>query len=114
MTQEQLAVILEEPVFEAKDWSAEIVPNATIADLDELAVAKARIMFKKVHSSNIPSEEIDTWTVEDFLSNSGIMFDGKLTRAAIILLGKPVSVFKLRPAVGYMDFTVRIPKCHRL
>lgn len=47
MTQERLAVILEEPVFEAKDWSAEIVPNATIADLDELAVAKARIMFKR-------------------------------------------------------------------
>ena len=107
MTQERLAVILEEPVFEAKDWSAEIVPNATIADLDELAVAKARIMFKKVHSSNISSEEIDTWTVEDFLSNSGIMTDGKLTRAAIILLGKPVSVLKLRPAVVEVTWTLR-------
>jgi len=107
MTQERLAVILEEPVFEAKDWSAEIVPNATIADLDELAVAKARIMFKKVHSSNIPSEEIDAWTLEDFLSNSGIMIGGKLTRAAIILLGKPVSVFKLRPAVVEVTWTLR-------
>lgn len=74
MTQERLSFILEEPVFEAKDWSAEIVPNATVADLDELAVAKARIMFKKVHSSNIPAEEIDAWTVEDFLSNSGIIY----------------------------------------
>ena len=107
MTQERLAVILEEPVFEAKDWSAEIVPNATIADLDELAVAKARIMFKKVHSSNIPAEEIDAWTIDDFLSNSGIMIDGKLTRAAIILLGKPVSAFKLRPAVVEVTWTLR-------
>lgn len=107
MTPERLAAILEEPVFAAKDWSAEIAPNATIADLDELAVAKARIMFKKVHSSNIPAEEIDAWTVEDFLSNSGIMVDGKLTRAAIILLGKPVSAFKLRPAVVEVTWTLR-------
>ncbi len=107
MTKERLAVILEEPVFEAKDWSAAIVPNATIADLDELAVAKARIMFKKVHSSNIPTEEIDAWTIDDFLSNSGIMIDGKLTRAAIILLGKPVSAFKLRPAVAEVTWTLR-------
>lgn len=107
MTQERLAVILDEPVYEANDWSAEIVPNATIDDLDELAVAKARIMFKKVHASNIPAAEVDAWTTEDFLSNSGIMSEGKLTRAAIILLGKPVSVFKLRPAVVEVTWTLR-------
>jgi len=107
MTQERLAAILEEPVFEAKDWSAEIVPNAVLTDLDELAVAKARVMFKKVHASKIPAEKIDAWTVEELLSNSGIMIDGKLTRAAIILLGKPVSVFKLRPAVVEVTWTLR-------
>lgn len=107
MTPERLAEILEEPVFEAKDWSAEIVPNAVLTDLDELAVAKARVMFKKVHASKIPAEEIDAWTVEELLSNSGIMIDGKLTRAAIILLGKPVSVFKLRPAVVEVTWTLR-------
>lgn len=107
MTQERLDAILEEPIFEAKDWSAEIVPNATLADLDELAIAKARVMFKKVHASKIPSEEIDAWSVEELLCNSGIMIDGKLTRAAIILLGKPVSVFKLRPAVAEVTWTLR-------
>lgn len=107
MTQERLAVILDEPVYEANDWSAEIVPNATIDDLDELAVAKARIMFKKVHASNIPAAEVDAWSTEDLLSNSGIMSEGKLTRAAIILLGKPVSVFKLRPAVVEVTWTLR-------
>lgn len=107
MTQERLAAILEEPIFEAKDWSAEIVPNATLTDLDELAVAKARVMFKKVHASKIPAEEIDAWSVEELLCNSGIMIDGKLTRAAIILLGKPVSVFKLRPAVVEVTWTLR-------
>lgn len=107
VTQERLAAILEEPIFEAKDWSAETVPNATLSDLDELAVAKARVMFKKVHASKISAEEIDAWSTEELLSNSGIMLDGKLTRAAIILLGKPVSVFKLRPAVVEVTWTLR-------
>ena len=107
MTQERLAVILDEPVYEANDWSAEIVPNATIDDLDELAVAKARIMFKKVHASNIPAAEVDAWSTEALLSNRGIMSEGKLTRSAIILLGKPVSVFKLRPAVVEVTWTLR-------
>ena len=82
MTQERLAVILEEPIFENKDWSAEIVHNAKLSDLDELAIAKARVMFKKVHASKISSEEIDTWSVEELLCNSGIMIDGKLTSDA--------------------------------
>ena len=50
------------------------------------------MMYKKVHSK-IPANEIDGWSVEELLSNSGIMIDGKLTRAAIILLGKPTAVF---------------------
>ena len=107
MTQERLSAILEEPIFDAMDWSAEIVPNATLADLDELAIAKARVMFKKVHASKIPSEEVDTWSIEELLCNSGVMIDGKLTRAAMILLGKPMSVFKLRPAVAEVTWTLR-------
>jgi ATP-dependent DNA helicase RecG len=107
MTQDRLAAILEEPIFEAKDWSAEIVPNASLNDLDELAIAKARVMFKKVHASNIPAEEVNGWSDEELLSHSGVMRDGKLTRAAIILLGKPISVFKLRPAVAEVTWTLR-------
>ena len=47
LTQERMSVILEEPIYAAKDWSAEIVPDATIDDLDEVAIAKTRMMFKK-------------------------------------------------------------------
>ncbi len=80
------------------DWSAELVPNASVDDLDELAVATARIMYKKVHSSTIPASEVDEWTVEDFLSHSEMMRDGKLTRAAILLLGKSIALQKIHPA----------------
>ncbi|MGM9814925.1 MAG: RNA-binding domain-containing protein [Candidatus Aphodosoma sp.] len=109
LTLERLNAILDEPLFTSSDWSAEIVPNATIDDLDEVAIAKARVMFKKVHS-RIPVEEVNAWSVEEFLSNAGVMIDGGITRAAIILLGKPVSVFKLRPAVVRVTWSLRDEK----
>lgn len=93
----------------APDWSAEIIPNATIDDLDEVAIAKARKMFKKVHS-RIPAEEVNRWSDEEFLSKCELMADGKLTRAAIILLGKMFSDSKLRPAVAEVTWTLRDEK----
>ena len=109
LTPERLIAILDEPLFTGSDWSAEIVPNATIDDLDEVAIAKARVMFKKVHS-RIPAEEVNAWSVPEFLSNAGVMIDGGITRAAIILLGKSVSVFKLRPAVVRVTWSLRDEK----
>ena len=109
LTPERLNAILDEPLFTGSDWSAEIVPNATIDDLDEVAIAKARVMFKKVHS-RIPAEEVNAWSVPEFLSNAGVMIDGGITRAAIILLGKAVSVFKLRPAVVRVTWSLRNEK----
>ena len=109
LTLERLNAILDEPLFTGSDWSAEIVPNATIDDLDEVAIAKARVMFKKVHS-RIPAEEVNAWSIPEFLSNAGVMIDGGITRAAIILLGKPVSVFKLRPAIVRVTWSLRDEK----
>lgn len=79
------------------DWSAGLVEAASVADLDELALATARIMYKKVHSSSIPASEVDGWTTEEFLSHSEMMRDGKLTRAAILLLGSPLALQKIYP-----------------
>ena len=109
MTTERTSAILDEPIFSETDWSAQIVSDATIDDLDEVAIAKARMMFKKVHS-RIPEAEVNAWTVETFLSKCGIMKNGGITRAAIILLGKYESAFKLRPAVAQVTWTRRDEK----
>lgn len=106
MTAERMATILDEPIFSETDWSAQIVSDATIEDLDEVAIAKARKMFKKVHS-RIPEAEVNAWNVETFLSKCGIVKNGGITRAAIILLGKYESAFKLRPAVAQVTWTRR-------
>lgn len=109
MTTERMSAILDEPMFSETDWSAQIVADATIDDLDEVAIAKARMMFKKVHS-RIPEAEVNAWTVETFLSKCGIIKNGGITRAAIILLGKYESAFKLRPAVAQVTWTRRDEK----
>ena len=88
------------------DWSAHAVEGATIKDdLDELALAKAKIMFKKVYN-NTPGEMVDGWTNEEFLRHSGLLNNGKLTRGALILLGKPEVAYKLSPAVPQITWTL--------
>lgn len=88
------------------DWSAQLVTNASISDLDDLALATAKVMYKKVHSSNISGDEVDKWSLEEFLSNSNMMRDGQLTRAAILLLGRPTSLDKIHPTVAQITWTL--------
>lgn len=88
------------------DWSAHVVEGATIKnDLDELALAKARIMFKKVYDDK-PAEMVDGWSQEEFLRHSGVLNDGKLTRGALLLLGKPEVAYKLSPAIPQITWTL--------
>lgn len=89
------------------DWSAQVVYDATLDDLDDLALAKAKVMFKKVHASNIKGEEVEEWSHEELLHKSGIMIGGKLTRAAILLLGKQNAALMLRPAIAEITWTLR-------
>lgn len=85
------------------DWTARVVADATIDDLDELAVAKARIQYKKVHN-RIPAAEVDGWDINTFLTNSGVMKNGGLTRAALILLGKEFAAKKLEPGIARVSW----------
>lgn len=64
--------------------------------LDELALAKAKVMYKKVHASKIQTQEIEEWSNEVLLSNSGVMIGDKLTRVAILFLGKELFSVLLR------------------
>ena len=79
------------------DWSAVVVENAKMDDLDEAAIAKAREGYAIRHSDRVTSEEVASWSVEMFLGKLRLLVDGKLTRAALLLLGRSESVNKLNP-----------------
>jgi ATP-dependent DNA helicase RecG len=85
MQKERRDAILSEPLL-ADDWSAEIIPGATINDLDELAIAKARIEFKKRNPKY--KDEVDHWDNVKFLDKAKLTIKGKITHSAMILLGK--------------------------
>lgn len=73
----------------AEDWSAVILQDATINDLDPLAIAKARKNFKEKFSSL--ASDVDSWDDLTFLNKAKLTIKGKITRAAIVLLGKAES-----------------------
>src|SRR3990172_2757761 len=80
----------------SEDWSAVIVPDATIDDLDGEAIAKARENYKNKFPET--AKEVDTWDDITFLNKAKVTSKGRITRTAIILLGKSESEHFVSPA----------------
>lgn len=79
-----------------EDWSAGIISDATIEDLDEEAIALARRNFKSKFPDK--ADDMDKWDNITFLNKAKVTIKGKITRAAIILLGKDESEHFVSPA----------------
>ncbi len=79
-----------------EDWSSAIVPDATIDDLDEEAIALAKKNFKNKFPEK--AAEVDQWDELTFLNKAKITIKGKITSTAIILLGKEESEHFINPA----------------
>mgnify|MGYP001774998308 FL=1 len=76
------------------DWSKEIVENATFEDLDKEAVKKARELFSKRQSDRKKAQEILRKLSDiEVLNKAGITIKGKITRTALLLLGKSESSY---------------------
>jgi ATP-dependent DNA helicase RecG len=90
-----------------QDWSAGLVPGATVADLDPVAVAKAREKFAAKHSQEHWAAEIASWSTEEFLNRAKITLHGQITRAALLLLGFPESVGLLPNSTA--EITWKVP-----
>ena len=71
------------------DWSKEIVEDATIEDLDEEAINRARELFSKRQSDRKKAQEVLKKLSDiEVLNKAGITIKGKITRTALLLLGK--------------------------
>ena len=97
LTKERRDAILSEPVVKMEDWSAQIVEGATIEDLDPKAIEKAKEEYIKVYPKK--AEELKEWDNMTFLNKAKITRQGKITNAAIILVGKEESEHFISPAV---------------
>lgn len=70
------------------DWTAQTVEGVTEDCLDPDALALARSKFIDKHSRTVSPEDVARWTTNAFLDKLHLIRNGKLTRAAILLLGK--------------------------
>ncbi|OCB75423.1 ATP-binding protein [Flavobacterium crassostreae] len=98
MTKARLDAILTQ-VQANEDWTKVIIQGVTIEDLDQDAIQKARIEFKKRNPKY--SDDVDNWNDIDFLNKAKLTIKGKITRTALILLGKEESEH-------YLDSSVKI------
>lgn len=103
---DRLRGILTE-LIAGQDWSAEIVPRATLADLDPAAIAKAREKFAAKHQQERWAADIAGWSTEEFLDKAKITLHGRITRTAVLLLGTPQSVGLLPSSTA--EITWKVP-----
>ena len=97
------------------DWSRQIVEGLTVNDLDKNAILKAREQFKKKNENKSIAEEIDNMDDISFLNKAKVLLNGKVTRAAWLLLGKedtntyvenyiPTITWKLQEGTNIIDY----------
>jgi ATP-dependent DNA helicase RecG len=79
-----------------EDWSAALIPDTSLEDLDPEALRVARDNYKKKFPAK--ASEVDTWEDLTFLNKAKLAIKGKLTRTALLLLGKDESEHFLLPA----------------
>ena len=88
-----------------KDWSRDIVPDATFDDLDNAAILKAREQFKLKHPSL--KDDVDAWNDVTFLNKAKVTLNGKITNTAILLLGKDEASALLSPAIAQITWILK-------
>lgn len=79
------------------DWSAQIIDDVTIDDLDEKALEAAKDRFANRRVGRISRKEVDAWGNAEFLDRARLTRGGKITRAAFLLLGRPELSWRLSP-----------------
>lgn len=81
----------------AHDWSAQTVMAATVDDLDDAAVSRARESFAQKHANRLTPGEVTNWPLALFLERARITRNGQITRTTLLLLGKAESASHLSP-----------------
>ena len=90
LREDRRRAILLEPLA-GEDWSAVLVPQATLEDLDVAAIAKAREKYAERHQREPWADQIPHWSAEKLLDKIGLTLHGRITRACMLLLGHPES-----------------------
>ena len=92
ITDSRLNAILDEQDV-TYDWTAKVVKNATIDDLDSDAIKLAREGYKQRFPKF--AKECDSWSDKVFLDKACLTIDGNVTNTTLLLVGKEEKAHKL-------------------
>lgn len=86
------------------DWTAQVIPSASFDDLDDRALQAARDAFARKYENSIPSNDVMEWPLATFLDRARLTKNGQITRAALLLLGKPEAAWHLSPHMAQLTW----------
>jgi ATP-dependent DNA helicase RecG len=87
------------------DWSSQIIPEATIHDLSKEAIDFARKQY--IEKNKKMEDDILLWDDATFLNKSKVTIQGKITRTAILLLGKSESDHFINPSQAMISWILK-------
>ena len=98
-----------------QDWTGEVVSDATMDDLDEEAIEVARKRFLEYLVKSEPDvqrhaqikTDVQSWDVPTLLNKARITKGGRITRSALLLLGRDESAHYLAPVDAKMTWVLR-------
>jgi ATP-dependent DNA helicase RecG len=98
-----------------EDWSGELVPGASLADLDPQAIEMARKRFteylikseRDAERHEQIRQEAANWDVPTLLNKARLTKQGRMTRSALLLLGRDESAHFLAPADTKISWILR-------
>jgi ATP-dependent DNA helicase RecG len=93
----------------SRDWSAVVVPEATVDDFDTEALSQARRAFARKYPHRFTEEEVFGWPVTVFTDRARLTSNGQVTRASLLLIGKRESAWRLSPHPAQLTWSLVEP-----
>lgn len=98
-----------------EDWTGEVVPGATLDDLDAEALTAARLRYTEFLIRGEPDvqrhdgirAEVGQWSIATLLNKAHVTKQGRVTRSALLLLGKDESAHFLAPVDAKISWILR-------
>ena len=84
---------------QAKDWTSGIIEGVGLETLDPDALREARVSFVAKYRGKSFARDCDQWNEATFCDKAKLTRDGHITRAALLLVGRPESAHHLEPAL---------------